>query len=296
MCCCKKLHSCDLPAGFGPLVLAADYLRGDPVECLVTKLLSRGDTVSIEQGRLIIQPASGKPVPMEWLIESTPDICRSILKASGLDAFEYIGYHTGHYGKHKAPGVTLQFVSVVTGEAAYAIFNVDLTRQRTTAKGVAGTALPKGQFRVGERSHFYKFWQSTGIPMPKRLAAFHDYMGNLKGIMYTGTALDGRLQAGNISPLRVSTKHVYNAIMPDNCHTTAGQLPDKRQTKQPDKESTPSQTVQGFQPFSTARVSNHGKTVISKQGNKVSPINPLPPRKPPQDQSVDEWLADYESA
>jgi hypothetical protein len=266
------------------------------VECLVTKLLSRGDTVSIEQGRLIIKPVSGKPVPSQWMIKNTPDICRAILNASSLNAFEYVGYHTGHYGKHKAQGVTLQFVSVVTGEAAYAIFNVDLTRQRTTAKGVAGTALPKGQFRIGKRSHFYKFWQSTGLSMPKRLAAFHDYMGNLKGIMFTGTALDGRLQAGNISPLGVSTKHVYNAIMPDNFHTTAGQLPNKRQTRKPDKEYTPSQTAQGFQPLPTARVSNHGKTVISNQGNKISPINPLTPRKTPQDQSVDEWLADYGSA
>jgi hypothetical protein len=266
------------------------------VECLVTKLLSRGDTVSIQQGRLIIQPASGKPVPVEWLIESTPDICRAILKASGLDAFEYIGYHSGHYGKHKAPGVTLQLVSVVTGEAAYAIFNADLTRQRTTAKGVAGTALPKGQFRVGERSHFYKFWQSTGLPLPKRLAAFHDYMGNLKGIMFTGTVLDGRLQAGNISPLGVPAKHVLTTILPDNCHTTPGQLPDKPQTSQPDNETAVSHATQGFQPIQTACVSNHGNTVISKQGNKVSPINSLTPRKTPQDQSVDEWLADYESA
>ena len=83
------------------------------MECLATKLLSRGDTVSIEQGRLIIQSASGKPVPVEWLIESTPEVCRAILKESGLDAFEYVSYHTGHYGKHKAPGVTLQFVSVL---------------------------------------------------------------------------------------------------------------------------------------------------------------------------------------
>ncbi len=266
------------------------------MECLATKLLSRGDTVSIEQGRLIIQSASGKPVPVEWLIESTPEVCRAILKESGLDAFEYVSYHTGHYGKHKAPGVTLQFVSVVTGEAAYAIFNADLTRQRTTAKGVAGAALPKGQFRVGERSHFYKFWLSTGLEVPDRMQRFYKRMGKLSAILFVGTLTNERFDTQTIQPLDIAAERVRIAFLGHKQSTARAQAEHKEDTSEGHNKTAASRTAQRVQPFPTARVSNHGKTVISKQGNKVSAINPLTPPKAPQDQSVDEWLADYESA
>lgn len=266
------------------------------MECLVTKLLSRGDTVSIEQGRLIIKPASGKPVPVEWLTESTPDICRAILKASGLDAFEYIGYHTGHYGKHKAPGVTLQFVSVVTGEAAYAIFNVDLTRHRTTASGKAGSTLPVGQFRAGERSHFYKFWISTGLKTPDSMQRFYKRMGKLSGILFVGTLANDRFDAQSIQPLNIASERVRMAVLGHKEGISRAQGGHKEDISEGHNETATSHAPQGLQPFPTACVSNHGKTVISKQGNKVSPINPLTPRKAPQEQTVDEWLADYESA
>lgn len=88
------------------------------------------------------------------------------------DAFRYEGYSAGRYEEHKSAGVTLRFTSVLTGETAYAIFNVDLTRKRTTVGGKAGAPLPAGEFRVGERSHFYKFWQGTGLPLPERMQRF----------------------------------------------------------------------------------------------------------------------------
>lgn len=266
------------------------------MECLVTKLLSRGDAVSIELGRLAIQSASGKPVPPEWINEHAPEVCRAILKASGLDAFEYVGYKTGHYGKHKAPGVTLQFVSVVTGESVYAIFNVDLTRQRTTLAGKAGDPLPSGQFRVGERSHFYKFWLGTGLQVPDRMQRFHKCMGKLSGILFAGTLNSDRFDAHTIRPVSLIAEQVRMTVLGHKQGTTRAQGGHKEGTRSGHKEMAEGHTVSGFQPFTTACVSNHGKTVISKQGNKVSPINPLPPRKPPQEQSVDEWLAEYESA
>lgn len=266
------------------------------MECLATKLLSRGDTVSIERGRLVIQPASGKPVPSEWLIECTPGICRSILTAAGLDAFEYVGYTTGHYGKHKASGVTLQFVSVLTGETAYAIFNADLTRRRTTAKGLAGTALPKGQFRAGERSHFYKFWLSTGLEIPDRMQRFYKRMGKLSGILFAGALANDRFDAQTIQPFDIAAERVRMAVLGHKEGTTWAQLGHKEDTSSGHNKTAESQTEQGFQPIPTACVSNHGKTVIREHGDKVVPITPIPTPKAPQDQSVEEWLADYESA
>ena len=213
--------------GLGPLVIQPNYAEVDSVECLATKLLSRGDAVSIERGRLVIQPASGKPVPPDWINTNTARLCRDVLMALGLDAFEYTDYSTGHYGKTRSGGITLRFVSLVTGQSAYAVFNADLTRQRNTATAKAGALLPKGQFRIGKRSHFYKFWMGTGLPLPRRLSAMHDYMGKLRSVLMTGSLSGGRINAGSLTPINLSAAQFRTAILPDNFRTSAGQLPDK---------------------------------------------------------------------
>ncbi|WP_341304109.1 hypothetical protein [Pseudomonas sp. TMP25] len=193
------------------------------MECLATKLLSRGDAVSIELGRLAIQSASGKPVPPEWINEHAPKVCRAVLMAAGLDAFEYVSYTTGHYGTHKAPGLTLRFASVVTGEIAHVIFNVDMTRQRTTAGGKAGAPLPAGQFRVGERSHFYKFWLSTGLQVPDRMQRFHKCMGKLSGILFAGTLNNDRFDAQSTRPVSLTAEQVRMAVLGHKEGTTRAQ-------------------------------------------------------------------------
>jgi hypothetical protein len=281
--------------GFGPLVIQPNYAEVDSVECLATKLLSRGDTVSIERGQLVIQPASGKPVPPEWINTNRARLCREALISSGLDAFEYTDYSTGHYGKTRSAGITLRFVSLVNGESVYAVFNADLTRQRNTAAAKAGTLLPRGQFRIGKRSHFYKFWMGTGLPFPRRLSAMHDYMGKLRGVMLTGLLTDDRINAGSLAPISLTAEQFRKAILPDKFRTISGQLPDNFRTRAPDKENAPAHAVRGLQPISTTCVSNHENKLIRKDEYKTASITDLPIPKPPQDQSVDEWLEAYSS-
>lgn len=257
-------------------------------------LLSRGDQLRVEMGRLIIDSASGLPVPADWMEANRLNICREILSAIGTDAFEYLGYQTGNYGRHKAGGVTLQFVSVLTGQSAYTIFNADLTRQRTVAGKEAGTPLPKGQFRIGKRSHFLGFWLSTGLPLPKRLSSFHDYMGKLKGVVFAAEIQGERLDAGSLRPICLSVDAVARAVMPDNCRTRSRQLPDNCRTIRPDKETHPSQTVRAFQPILATGQNNYGKTVIRESGNTGIPS--VHPSADPEEQTVDEWLAEYGAA
>jgi len=130
------------------------------VECLATKLLSRGDTVSIERGQLVIQPASGKPVPPEWINTNRARLCREALISLGLDAFEYTDYSTGHYGKTRSAGITLRFVSLVNGESVYAVFNADLTRQRPLLQILDGhgLAIPSAPFSYA-RLHGETAWR-----------------------------------------------------------------------------------------------------------------------------------------
>lgn len=265
------------------------------MDCLATKLIRRGDTVSIERGQLVIQPASGKPVPPEWLTANTARLCREVLMAVGMDAFEYIGYSTGHYGKSRSAGVTLQFVSVLSGQSVYAVFNADLTRQRTTAAGKAGALLPKGQFRIGKRSHFYKFWLSTGLQMPDRLQRFYKCMGKLSSILVVGAVSNDRFDAHTLQPLSLSADDVSRALSGHKQGTIKAQGGHNQGTTSGHKETDPAQAPCGLQPNQTTGVANHGNKVIRMCGNKALPNTPTNTHRPPQEQSVDEWLEAYSS-
>lgn len=251
--------------------------------------------MSIERGQLVIQPASGKPVPPEWIAANTTRLCREVLMAVGMDAFEYTDYSTGHYGKTRSAGVTLRFVSVVSGQSAYAVFNADLTRQRNTASAKAGAPLPKGQFRIGKRSHFYKFWMGTGLSFPRRLSAMHDYMGKLRDILLTGALSGDRVDAGSLAPISLSAAQLRSAILPDNYRTTSGQAPDNYRTRVPDKESATAQAPRGLQPNQTTCVANHENKLTRRCEYKAPSNTPVPTHRPPQEQTMDEWLDAYSS-
>ncbi len=289
------MPACELLGGFGPLFIQPNYAEVDSVECLATKLLSRGDAVSIELGQLVIQPASGKPVPPEWMNANAREICRSVLVAAGIDAYEYVGHRTGHYGKRRAAGLTLIFASVITGEPAYAIFNVDLARKRTTVGGKAGDPLPAGEFRVGERSHFYKFWLAMGLQMPDRMQRFHKCMGKLSSFLLAGSVTNERLDVQSIRHVTIDADQARSAILGHKEGTTKAQGGHKEGTTPGHKETATEHDLQGFQPNSTTCVENHGNKVIREDGNKVRPYSPIHTPKPPQDQSVDEWLEAYSS-
>lgn len=281
--------------GFGPLVIQPSYAEVDSVECLATKLLRRGDAVSIERGQLAIQSASGKPVPAEWLDQKALEICLSVLAAIGVDAFRYEGYSAGRYGEHKSAGVTLRFTSVLTGETAYAIFNVDLTRKRTTVGGKAGAPLPAGEFRVGERSQFYKFWQGTGLPLPERMQRFHKCMGKLSSVLLAGEVKKDRLNVQSLQPVTITADQARLAVLGHNLGTTKAQLGHKEGTRSGHKGMTTAHGSCGLQPFSTTCVANYENKLTRRDDNKTAFITDLPDPKPPQDQSVDEWLEAYSS-
>lgn len=261
-------------------------------------LLARGDAVSIERGVLVIAPASGKSVPPNWLSDNGDMLVRQILGVTGQDAYRYQGHKTGHYGPHRSAGLTLQFQSVMTDDEAYAIFNAELTRARNTANGKKGDPLPAGQFRAASGSHLMKFWQSTGIAL-KRLAAMHDYIGRLRNVLISASPTlgrdDGRLDAGSLRALNISSALIRQVMALDNQSTKTGQATDKPRTSRPYKDITQSQQSCGVQPVMTTWANQCGNTVIRERGN-TGTLPALPTSKLPQEQSVDEWLADYDSA
>ncbi|RON45085.1 hypothetical protein BK666_16880 [Pseudomonas frederiksbergensis] len=260
----------------------------------VEKLLARGDEISIEVGRLVIRPSSGKSVPQEWRDIHSPALLGEILLTLGAEAYEYGGYSTGLYGPHKAGGVTVQFPSFVGGMKTHAIFNADLNRERTTKAGAKGSPLPKGHFRISPRSHLFQLWQSTGLSTPKSLTSLHDYLGNLRGILFSADMVAGRknrLDTGTLRPLSITTAEVRKAFQPDNGRTTTGQVTDNCRTVVPDRDAAPAQQNQGFQPKPSACAKNYVKTLISTNVYTTATV-PVHSRKQPAEQTEEEWLAD----
>jgi len=254
----------------------------------------------MDRGQVSIQPASGLEIPPEWLIKHEGDLAIEILSLLGRNGFYYESYTTGNYGKHRSGGVTLQFSAIATGNGAYSVFNVDTCYQRNTKLHKKGDPLPKGRFTPLEKSLFPKFWQSTGIEAP-RPSTYHDYMGKLKGIVFEGQYSDPtgndkeRLITKTLKPLNITHEQLLAALearAPDNFRTTAIQQPDKPQTNPPDKQLPPSQPQQGLQPVLTTGANDYGTRL---KGSAVIRDAYLPP-KPPQEQTDDEWLADYGDA
>ncbi|MDB4002507.1 hypothetical protein N9449_07345 [Oceanospirillaceae bacterium] len=213
-----------------------------------------------------------------------------------MDALIYLSFDKGIYqGRYE--GINLQFESLLGGDAHYCLFNAEVKYCRGVK---AGQLLPSKQFRVGRRSDFLKFWQRTGLDFPPRLSSFHDYMGNLKPLFFTARiGKSERLEKKTLSLLSVSydqIKDAYLGVLPDKKHTAAIQNPDNTHTRLPYKEKDQSQSHQGLRRNEGAGDLNHGTRLI---GNAVIRENVIPisiTNKLPQDQTVDEWLADYDAA
>lgn len=258
---------------------------------MLIRLLNRGDKVSIDLGRLSIRPKSQKEIPQEWLDEHSNAIIKDILSGLGIDAYQYYEYGADCYGARHSEGVTLHFRSVVQRSHAYAIYNADLYRSRNTATGLKGERLPAGQFRIrNQRWGFHKFWERSGLKFPPRLSSFHDYMGNLKGILFIADGSDSgseRLDKKTLCPLSVTAEEIERALLADNSLTVSSQKADNFRTNLPDKEFAPGHGKQGSQARLNTCSSPHGKAVNRSRGV----VHHYPTQEtPPKFQENEEWL------
>lgn len=265
---------------------------------LLRRLLERGDSLAIVNGKLEITPRSGRPVPAQWLREHAEQLVKVIAQLCQRDMYQYLGFTAGLYGEHRSGGVHLQFINLYTGEPYYTIFNVQANRARSTTYGQKSQPLPGNKFRVTKTQNFYLFWVSTGLPMPPRLSSFHDYMGKFKGIVFDGQQNiknKSKLVASSMRPLAITHQEIsaaFGTVNPDNCRTNPGQLPDNSRTIYPDKQTPQTHTGRGLASNSGACAKSYG---ISNQGNadKGYLNNVIPLSKDPTLQSTKEWLDDY---
>jgi hypothetical protein len=289
---------------------------------LTSGLLKRGDSLAVSQGQLSITPISGEPVPFDWLATHRCKIMSEIAMQSGQSIYSYAYYQTGIYNNGRSPGVMIRFVDLLTGEDAYAVFNADLKRQRTTKRKRAGEPLPEGQFRIGERSALYLLWIKTALNMPRRFAEWHKSMSKLQQVYFVAqSSSGGKLANKSIHPLTLSSNQIMQ-LFGDNVVTSQRQGSDNLVTRNGDKlRGQGLVTSSGDKHIARTQASNDlepDPKCVSKQvresesaGNisacatnrvlsnqvmtcEVVPITPS--KKSPQEQSNEEWLQDYDSA
>lgn len=263
--------------------------------------------VEITDGRLVITPAV-----IELDANDRALLAEQIASVIDSNVFTYCSYTTGSYGRG-FDGVTLQFENIHSLTGAYSIFNADLKRVRTTKNGKKGARLPKGQFRVAKRSNFVRFWQKCSLKLPNRLSVFHDYMGNLKSLLFVASYSKGeRLDCSTIKPANIPYEKIIKYLKPDestdNKHTSPRQETDSGHTNQTNKKLGQCHVYQGFQRVLTAGNNKCGMKLLREHGLKESSNisitsskeeltfnntcnNQL--KKRPEDQTTDEWLREY---
>ena len=275
---------------------------------LLDHLLSRGDLVALDNGQLTIQPASGRDVPEEWLEEYRDALALTLATRTNTPLYKYVGYTAGSYGKHKADGVTLQFANMKTGEEVYAIFNVNRERVQDSRKGrgKAGAKLPAKQFRITKRMELYKFWLRTGLAEPetKLLSEFHRVMGRLKSVLFVMSTNSNKADKNTIQAATITSMEQ---------HENRGKVGGKTGEEVGKSEGKTTGSVNPAKPSATGLTdeTNHVSDevrlkLIRKEGSKdaLQASNTLntPSTKntysgvAPQDQTTEQWLADYDSS
>lgn len=270
---------------------------------LLDHLLSRGDLVALDKGKLIIQPASGAKVPASWLKKHGDALALALATRANTSLYKHIGYTVGAYGKHKADGVTLQFVNMATGEEAYGIFNANRDRAQDSLKGKAGTKLPAKQFRITENAGLYKFWLRTGLEEPERkyLSEFHRVMGRLKSVYFTMRFSDGKADKNTIQAANVTS--IAGHENRGEIGEKAGEKVGKNEGKKLGSANPANPSATGLTDETNYVSEKVRLKLISKKGSKdaLHASNTLntPNTKStyneiaPQEQSIDEWLSDY---
>lgn len=260
---------------------------------LLRHLISRGDHISICDGRLVIQPASGKPINQEWIEARMWTLASQILELTQVRGLRYLSYDT-------KPGfgdgiLSLQFEEIHSANSFFAAFNVSVKRARNTTAGNKRSLLPKGHFRFGPRSAFARFLWGTGLEH-KKSSAVHGYMGNLKHLIFTGertAAGKEKLDNQTIGLLSVPYEAIKSALehiqSMDNIHPSHSQPMSMKRPSLMSKESVPAQSRRGIQPNPSTVPENHSNTDNSNAVTQGTVMG----RKLPENQSTDEWLAEY---
>ena len=267
---------------------------------MINKLINKGDYVAIEDGLLVIKPASGKPVPDKWLKDNSNNLVNEILKLTNSAAYRFTHHTTAVEPGYSSDRLTLWFVSYTSGCEVLAHFNVDLNRKRNGAKNKAGTKLPPGEFIPRKQSKYVQWWSGLNLPKPRYPSEYHRKLHHLKALLFSGeTDLTKnhqvRFKDKNIELLNIDFDYIKLSSNIEFSRLTGGELAVK------ERLIGGEYAVKDGGEGNTATSINTGSPAISEcvsesvrlKNNVIRTTCSVDVKKPPQEQSTDEWLADY---
>ena len=256
---------------------------------LTSKLIARGDYVAIEEGLPVVKPASGKPVPNEWLRENSDTLIKEILDLTDCPAYRFTRHTTGTDPKYTSDRLTLWFCSVRTGLEVLTHFNVDIKRKRNIPKNKAGSKLPDGKFTPQPHSRFIRWWRNLKLPTPRYRSEYHEKLHLLKPLLITGTTYiarkdEVRFQDKNIEFLSIDYERIKLSVIH---RELVGKSPvtHRELIGNNDREAAPS-TLDNIRVTDNSEC---GTNTVRLKNNAISMTN-----KAPKEQTTDEWLCDYE--
>ena len=258
-------------------------------------LLDANYIVEIVDGQLSVQRPDGSAVPKKELKNHRHELLRQIASRCNLRLFTYDSYDTGRFSGGAYAGVRLTFLDLKTGEPHSVFYNARLTRDRSTRHGRKGSPLPKGQFRVDRKSKLIRLWLRLHLPLPSKLSTMHERMGKLKSIIvFASLDSNQKLDKDSIIAANICAQHIQQGSPPTANHSTIPpQMTDTFRTRVSDKHQPEDTARREAQRFSTTGKDNH---VLSNQEDTniryLRPENKRP--TDPTEQSIEEWLADYD--
>jgi len=253
---------------------------------LLSKLINRKDNISITNGRLVIEPASGKPIPDDWLEENWFDIVKDAALLTGRNCFSYQEHKIV---KNYFPDVSirLEFISLVTGESIPMFFKVHTERAKDSKYGKKGNQLPQGSWRLPSNSGLRTIWP---FPKPRRNSEYCEKIWQFKHLIFDGNITPkGKLSKDTFKPLEIAMSEITSATRRQLIGNTSA---TDRQTSRQEKPVT--QITEGLHPNST------GCDIPELKSNKVSEYesNPSPASfssitEHIQAISNEKWLSEY---
>lgn len=277
-------------------------------------LINRGDVISITNGQLNITPKSGKPVPSDWLHIYQNTLLSQLSCVIAQPIYQFRQFKVGRY-LSKYDGLTMSFTDLSFHEDYYTIFNVSLDRKKKSGR------LNGKLFNPPAQGALLKFWSRSNLPKPRRPSELYKKINIMKNYLWQAEIRKGnKLDPKTLCLANITYQQIIEAV---NCGASAALSRGNIEghvygALNSGSEKANSHIYQGLENGGATSISNYGycesRTLsntefdshgISKQGSAVTgkAIHPsieqqegIYLKRKPQEQTVAEWLDDYDNA
>ncbi len=253
---------------------------------LLDELIGREILIEIVDGRLVLETEIPEESSVSLDGNQRDRLVGEIARLMSLDLYQFRYHTTGKYGGFLGGGITLHFESILSRVAHYAVFNVDVTKAKSSKAGNAGSKRPKGQFTPKAGGAFSRFWRRLLLPQPARPSTMHKKMHLLKHLVLAAEPLDeSKLDKNSIKLAQIDHQSLIAAFRDRERFRTDARLPeDERETLDGYTEYCEVLNNTGLERVPGTRHPYHGSS--HQDGGYTTDVSV---------QSTDEWLKAYDN-